>query len=305
MDLPVQRQKNILSQDDINRTVWISSYADKYIFADNLDKDSKDTQIDDQDHIFNNTYQYIIAVTQGSMNLLVNKQLLQINANDYLLITPFTSIEILFSNCCFFMMAVESFIMNDIRIHLGMEPHPLNHCCSFKQIRFQQEQMALLIQSYLNAKREMKRAYEVLKEKALIAAIEIHTIKFLAIQTKGTPINKPQNSASDTLFKEFCSLFSQNYLHYRKLTYYAQSLGVNPKALSNAITKHVGIPASQYIECYMTERIKQVLYSGESSNKDTGVRFGFPTQSFFGRYFHKITGIFPKDFITINNKKTY
>jgi AraC-like DNA-binding protein len=62
----------------------------------------------------------------------------------------------------------------------------------------------------------------------------------------------------------------------------------------------VGESASVVINYYVTFRIKQLLYRGQLSVKQISEMLNFPTQSFFGRYFKRVVGISPRQYMKQN-----
>ena len=90
----------------------------------------------------------------------------------------------------------------------------------------------------------------------------------------------------------------------RSVQYYAQQMGITPKYLSAIIQTFTGLTASQVIDQYVIYAIKQTLYTNEHNIKTISKEYNFPSQSFFGRYFKRIVGVSPNEYIKSNHIKS-
>jgi len=116
-----------------------------------------------------------------------------------------------------------------------------------------------------------------------------------------TPLLQKQGGTSPSgsygrLTEAFLALVENNYRKQRRLNYYADALGRNVKYLSRHIKDETGQGATDWIErCVILDAEAQLL----SSNKtilEISDSLGFPSQSFFGKYFKRVTGLSPKEF---------
>lgn len=114
------------------------------------------------------------------------------------------------------------------------------------------------------------------------------------------PMNKRRSA-----FIKFQELLHFNYMQNRNVLFYAEQLGITPKYLSYITTYYTGFPASVVIDNYVVFRIKVMLYEGELNIKKISEMFNFQSQSFFGRYFKRITGMSPREFVVKFNKRLY
>lgn len=104
------------------------------------------------------------------------------------------------------------------------------------------------------------------------------------------------NDRKDKLFKKFIHLIHTYCSSHHDVAFYAQQLCISTRYLS-AITQQVdGKAAKALIDQYLVLELKVALQSTELSLKEIADKFGFPDQSFFGRYFKKHTGVSPKEF---------
>ncbi len=95
---------------------------------------------------------------------------------------------------------------------------------------------------------------------------------------------------------QFLALVQQNFRKERFLDFYASKLEVTPKHLSRTIKKQTGFTAVEWIERYVILEAKVLLKSSNLNIQQIADELNFPSQSFFGKYFKKQTGLSPKEF---------
>ncbi|MCQ2291746.1 MAG: helix-turn-helix domain-containing protein [Bacteroidales bacterium] len=95
------------------------------------------------------------------------------------------------------------------------------------------------------------------------------------------------------VFKEFSSLVEKHFQSERKLSFYADKLCVTPKYLSVVTKDLMGVSALRFIEGYVITEAKVLLRSTDLSLQQISLRLNFSTQSDFGKYFKKSTGLSP------------
>ena len=79
---------------------------------------------------------------------------------------------------------------------------------------------------------------------------------------------------------------------------------ITPKYLSAIVKTFTQLTASQVIDQYVIFAIKQSLYSNQHNIKTISAEYNFPSQSFFGRYFKRLTGMSPNVYIKHHNIKS-
>ena len=113
----------------------------------------------------------------------------------------------------------------------------------------------------------------------------------LKMQDEGAPGN-----GYDKLTEEFLKRVETEYREHRRLDHYASSLHRSVKYLSHHIKTKTGINASDWIDKCIILDVQAQLLSTNRSIREISESLGFPSQSFFGKYFKRITGISPKEF---------
>lgn len=95
---------------------------------------------------------------------------------------------------------------------------------------------------------------------------------------------------------QFLALVQENFRKERFLDFYAAKLEITPKHLSRTIKKQTGFTAVEWIERFVILEAKVLLKSSNLNIQQIADELNFPSQSFFGKYFKKLTGMSPKEF---------
>ncbi|MDE7135010.1 MAG: helix-turn-helix domain-containing protein [Muribaculaceae bacterium] len=95
---------------------------------------------------------------------------------------------------------------------------------------------------------------------------------------------------------QFLTLAQQHFRQHRFLEFYAQKLEVSPKHLSRTVKAQTGFTAVEWIEKFVILEAKVLLKSSNLNIQQISDELNFASQSFFGKYFKKITGMSPKEF---------
>lgn len=95
---------------------------------------------------------------------------------------------------------------------------------------------------------------------------------------------------------QFLTLVQENFRKERFLDFYASKLEITPKHLSRTIKKQTGFTAVEWIERYVILEAKVLLKSSNLNIQQISDELNFPSQSFFGKYFKKLTGLSPKEY---------
>ncbi len=95
---------------------------------------------------------------------------------------------------------------------------------------------------------------------------------------------------------KFLALVQENYKKERFLDFYASQLEITSKHLSRTIKSQTGFTAVEWIERFVILEAKVLLKSTNLNIQQIADELNFPSQSFFGKYFKKYTGMSPKEF---------
>ena len=104
------------------------------------------------------------------------------------------------------------------------------------------------------------------------------------------------STRQEFLYQRFIDLLQKHYRQERDVAFYADCLCVSPKYLSEVVRQTNGKGALAMIqECVITEA-KALLYSTDMTVQEISDQLNFPSQSEFGKFFKRITGLSPKQY---------
>lgn len=103
-------------------------------------------------------------------------------------------------------------------------------------------------------------------------------------------------TTEETLMQNFLAEINVHYRSERKLSFYADRLHVSAGHLS-AVVKHAsGKSAGDWIDDYVVGEARAMLKGTSLTIQQISQELGFPSQSFFGKYFKRETGMSPKTY---------
>ena len=105
-----------------------------------------------------------------------------------------------------------------------------------------------------------------------------------------------QKSKREGLFDAFYHLVLAHYKESRKTEFYAEKLCLTPKYLSAVIKELTGKSVVEWINNYVILEAKSLLKSSNMTIQQISDELNFANQSFFGKFFKRITGMSPKDY---------
>ena len=100
----------------------------------------------------------------------------------------------------------------------------------------------------------------------------------------------------DQIFLGFLFSLKEHYTQHRDVAWYAAQQHLSPRYFSHVIHQRSGQTALQWIGNVVIAEAKRLLSDSSLSVKEAATMLGFPTQSFFGRYFKQATGLSPTEY---------
>jgi YesN/AraC family two-component response regulator len=108
--------------------------------------------------------------------------------------------------------------------------------------------------------------------------------------------NKKKMSHHELLVEKYLNLVQTHYKAERGLEFYANKLCVTPKHLSKVIKATSDKPANDWIDEHVALEAKALLKSTNMTVEQISDELNFPSQSFFGKYFKRVTGMSPREY---------
>lgn len=107
---------------------------------------------------------------------------------------------------------------------------------------------------------------------------------------------KGKSSRQQELYSRFLNEVQNHYTQERSITYYANTLCVTPKYLSQVVYKVSGRFAGDWISDYVILEAKAMLKSRKYTIQQIADMLNFANQSFFGKYFKDKVGCSPSEY---------
>ena len=126
---------------------------------------------------------------------------------------------------------------------------------------------------------------------------EVAVLKSISLNdmTEKPELNRPLNR-KEQIFHDFLTLLEEYYTQERSISFYADRMCLTPKYLSTIVKEVSGKHGMQWIDEYVVLEAKALLRDGSISVKEASDQLNFPSQSMFGRFFKKMTGLSPKQY---------
>lgn len=118
-----------------------------------------------------------------------------------------------------------------------------------------------------------------------------HLEKFETAQTPSA-----QTSRRINYIRQFIALLQTHHATERTIGFYAQRLFISPKYLSLIIKEQTGRSAADWIDEFVILEAKNLLRFSDKNIQEIAYALNFTSQSAFGKYFRRITGLSPSEY---------
>lgn len=122
------------------------------------------------------------------------------------------------------------------------------------------------------------------------------TFRLLHAYFKQNPIKTEDTNRADRIYEEFMRALYRHFSEHRDVAFYADLQHLSQRHFSTVIKSISGVAPSDIIENLVTTEAKRLLSGGILSIKEVTAMLNFPSQSFFGKYFKRNTGISPTQY---------
>lgn len=100
----------------------------------------------------------------------------------------------------------------------------------------------------------------------------------------------------EILMQEFLAEVKTHYRHQRKVGFYAERLHISLGHFFAIVKRVSGKSPGQWIDEYITEEARALLKGTSLTVQQISHELGFPSQSFFGKFFKRVVGLSPKEY---------
>lgn len=159
----------------------------------------------------------------------------------------------------------------------------------------QREQQRMLAMYNLVVER-LRQTDHCFRREATVACLQAVCYDVCDFLKRKVPQDNRLQPRSYALFDQFVRLVAMNYVEHRDVQWYADTMQITPKYLSEVVKEVSGRTSSQWITNVVVTEIKDLLRNSDLSIKEIAVEMNFPNQSFLGKYFKNVVGISPGDF---------
>jgi len=108
--------------------------------------------------------------------------------------------------------------------------------------------------------------------------------------------DKQTLSTEETIMQRFLDEVKSHYKSERKVTFYANRLNITPKYMSGIVRKVSGKTAAAWISAFVIEEACAMLKSTTLTAQQISYTLNFPSPTFFGKYFKRLTGMSPREY---------
>ena len=104
-------------------------------------------------------------------------------------------------------------------------------------------------------------------------------------------------SREQTIFDRFIQLVNQHCREYHKIAYYADRMCLTERYLGTVVRQTSGTTAKDWIDRALITQAKVLLRHSNHSVLQISEELNFPNPAFFSKYFKRLTGITPSEFL--------
>lgn len=277
--------------------------GDRFVLVDNLDKPLDEMNNDNimfESCPIKLSFTIVIVVVKGGIKVKINLEdydvlegnaitVLNGNIGEFCSMLPNTRLAVIAFSDNFF-NAVEH-INTAMSIHQYIYKNPLLHMKS--------DYMSESLDIYNKMKSKLSEVDNDFREGALRGYTQILMYNAFNYFEKEKKIVECSSefSRSQEILSSFKSAVQKDYKKERSVAYYADLLCITPKYLSQVIKNLTGRLAGDWISDYVILEAKALLKSKKYTAQQVGDMLNFPSQSFFGKYFKRKTGMSPRSYM--------
>ena len=283
------REYSFLDTINVSETGWISSYANHFVMASNPSFHHSKSGLYPIEMLT------VIYCEKGEVHLRLNLKGYVMTSGSLLILHPGDVVEPMEGSNNFdgtFFIVSDEFLrdlnlkdLDDFHDTFTETPY-----LKFKANGISAMQNFIMMARDMLSIKENPNRYEVIQ-----LLFQAYMLCIRSIIKK----NNAEKAATDgrkEIFDRFMALVNDNCTSHRNVEFYADQLQMTPKYMSTVVKQVSGRSAGKWIDDNVILRAKAMLSQGNKNIKAICDEMGFPSLSFFGRYFKRVTGLSPRDY---------
>lgn len=156
-----------------------------------------------------------------------------------------------------------------------------------------------ILEKYYYLLESILQTYTDYKSKITIGIVTSFMYKIFEVL-----VNKLKENEHKRKIPERCEIVFNDFIKEvnlfngteHSLSFFADRLNLTPNYLSARVKEYSGRTAMEWIEDSVILEAKTMLKHTDLSIQEIAYKLNFPTQTFFGKYFKRITGMSPKQY---------
>lgn len=135
-----------------------------------------------------------------------------------------------------------------------------------------------------------------MNDKDMLICALVATVICVRNQYMARPESERLLNKGERIYKELNQLVMRYFETEKRVTFYAEKMGITPQHLSSTVRKVSGKTVSDVISEVVITDAKSKLKSTTMSIQEISDSLNFPNASFFGKYFKRYTNLSPKEY---------
>ncbi|MBQ9363894.1 MAG: AraC family transcriptional regulator [Bacteroidaceae bacterium] len=243
-------------------------------------------------------------VMQGDMQFRINSKQTVVKGGQVLVTLPDAEVQYLSASADnkYLLFVIYPELLLQIYKYINQSYDKTSFSKGFLTGPCSEEQMALYQIFYNELRKECFREeydFKMIAVKNYLSALLINSI---AIDKKSPSTSDPAlHSRQYDVYQRFMDLLNQYAKNERTVQFYADQLHISAKYLSFVTMQYSNRNASQWISEYVAYNAKNLLGTQNMTSAEAASQLNFPTKNSFNRFFKRVTGISPKEYIKQHN----
>lgn len=280
-----QLENKVLSQNSLKSDILLSANMrfDESMFRhpSRLDAFAVIFCISGEAEVQINIKKYILK--SGTIALHVPENIIQIKSSDNLIIYPF----IISSN---YIQKIHFETKDLINLYMAAKTSPV-FSLEYSDIHIL-EKYYYLLESILQTNTDYKSKITI----GIVTSFMYKIYEVLVNKLKENEHKRKIPERCEIVFDDFIKEVNLFNGTEHSLSFFADRLNLTPNYLSARVKEYSGRTAMEWIEDSVILEAKTMLKHTDLSIQEIAYKLKFPTQTFFGKYFKRITGMSPKQY---------